>query len=438
MRWRLVLKEFGPDPQCIEGERNVVADALSRLTEIDDEQEIFNITECFGYDDDNLPPSSFPLRCEDIAKAQLDNPALLSKLRTNEDFSEATFHGGNKEHKAMCHNGKIASPPPLQQKTTDWHHETLCHPRTTRTEAAIRQHFDWKGLCTMVIATCKKCHLCQKAKLTNQKCGKLPAKLAEENPWDTLCVDLIGPCKIERKGKKHLKLWCLTMIDPATGCFEMEQISNKAAAEVADICETTWFTRCPLPQRITLDRGTEFMVEFAKMIKNDCGLKLKPITTGNPQANAIIERVHQTIGNIIRAFNVQSMDFDDPWTGMLAAVMFAVRATHYTTLQASPMQLAFGRDAILNTKHASNWEHIRQRKQTRINENNKRENKSRRAHTHSLGDKMLVKARKKSKHELECDGPCEITQVNDNGTVRFQKEIVNDAMNIRRIKPFHK
>jgi hypothetical protein len=169
MRWRLVLEEFVPDLQCIKGERNVVADAhLSRL-EIDDGQDIFNISECFGYDDDDLPPSSFPLRYKDIAKAQLDNPALLLKLKTNKDFSEATFRGGDKEHKLICHNGKIALPPSLQQKTIDWCHEMLCHPGTTRTEATIRQHFDWKGPRTMVIATCKKCQLCQKAKLTNQK-----------------------------------------------------------------------------------------------------------------------------------------------------------------------------------------------------------------------------------------------------------------------------
>jgi hypothetical protein len=228
------------------------------------------------------------------------------------------------------------------------------------------------------------------------------------------------------------------MIDPAAaGWFEMKHIQNKTAAEVADICETTWFTRCPLPQRITLDRGTEFMAEFAKMAKEDCGRKLKPVTTRNPQANAIIERVHQTVGNVIRTFNVHAMDQDDPWTGMLAAAMFAVRATHHTTLQASPMQLVFGRDAILNIKHVSNWEHIRERKQLRINENNKRENKSRREHDCSLGDKTLVKARKHSKHELEFDGPYEITQVNDNGTVRFQKGTANDVVNIPRVKPFY-
>jgi hypothetical protein len=83
------------------------------------------------------------------------------------------------------------------------------------------------------------------------------------------------------------------------------------------------------------------MAEFAKMVKDDYGLKIKAITAQNPQANGIIERVHQTIGNIIRTFDVQTMD--DPWAGILAATMFSVRATYHTTLQALlPMQLVFG------------------------------------------------------------------------------------------------
>ena len=104
------------------------------------------------------------------------------------------------------------------------------------------------------------------------------------------------------------------------------------------------------------------MAEFAKMCRDDYSLKCKPITTRNPQSNAIIERIHQTIGNIIRTFDVQSMDEIDAWAGILAATMFAVRATYHTTLQASPMQLVFGREAILNVKHVTNWEHIQQRK----------------------------------------------------------------------------
>jgi transposase InsO family protein len=109
------------------------------------------------------------------------------------------------------------------------------------------------------------------------------------------------------------------MIDPVTRWFAMAEIPNKTAAVVADIAEKTWFTGYPLHQKITLDRGTEFMAEFAQMVKNDYGLNIKPITTRNPQANAIIERVHQTIGNIIRTFDVQKMDQNDPWSGMILA-----------------------------------------------------------------------------------------------------------------------
>ena len=113
----------------------------------------------------------------------------------------------------------------------------LCHPGETRTEHTLRQQFYWRGLRTTVHDVCKKCPTCQREKTTNQKYGKLPPKQAETNPWDTLCADLICPYTMPRKGKNPLKLWCLTMIYPATGWFEMSQIPNETAAEIADITE---------------------------------------------------------------------------------------------------------------------------------------------------------------------------------------------------------
>ena len=115
------------------------------------------------------------------------------------------------------------------------------------------------------------------------------------------------------------------MIDPATGWFEIRQIPSKDSATVANnIVEMAWLTRYPWPNQITYDRGTEFMAEFARMIKNDYGIKTKPITTRNPQANSIIERIHQTIGNMIRTFRMHEADIDeaDPWSGILSATMF--------------------------------------------------------------------------------------------------------------------
>jgi hypothetical protein len=71
------------------------------------------------------------------------------------------------------------------------------------------------------------------------------------------------------------------------------------------------------------------------MLINDYGIKNKPITVRNPQANAIVERVHQVIGNIIRTFELQDnyLDETNPWKRILSATAFAVGATYHTTLQ---------------------------------------------------------------------------------------------------------
>ena len=54
-------------------------------------------------------------------------------------------------------------------------------------------------------------------------------------------------------------------------------------------------------------------------------------------------------------------------------------------------------------------------------------------HQYKVGENILVNRKKNSKHGLEFMGPFPITQINDNGTVCFQKGIINDATNIRRI-----
>ena len=57
MRWSLILEEFGPELKYTKVENNVVADALSCL-EKSDNQEIFNISELYGYNEKDLPDST--------------------------------------------------------------------------------------------------------------------------------------------------------------------------------------------------------------------------------------------------------------------------------------------------------------------------------------------------------------------------------------------
>jgi hypothetical protein len=288
----------------------------------------------------------------------------------------------------------------------------------------------------------RTCAVCQKQKKQSKKYGLLPEKKAEAVPWDRLCVDLIGPYNIKSnvKGVEIPPLKCVTMIDPATGWFEIKQYDDRHSITVANIVEQEWLARYPRPSIVTLDRGGEFIgQDFRDMCVNDYGIKQKVISTRNPQANAIIERVHQTLGNLIRSFELQDKPYydpDDPWGGILAAVAFAVRSTYHTTLHATPGQLVFGRDMVLNVQHLANWTAIKAHKQQIIRKNNQIENSKRIPYHYQVGDLVMLENHRANKYEQPYSGPFRIMQVNTNGTVRLKINAVTDTVNIRRIHPF--
>ena len=124
---------------------------------------------------------------------------------------------------------------------TEWHHKHFMHPGETRTEKMIGQHFYLKGICQTVTKVCKACTVCKSSKKHGKAYGLLPVKMAEVIPWHTLCVDLIGPHTFG-EGKNELKLHCLTMIDPATGWFEITEIPNCRADYIANYLEFQWLS----------------------------------------------------------------------------------------------------------------------------------------------------------------------------------------------------
>ena len=110
-----------------------------------------------------------------------------------------------------------------------------------------------------------------------------------------------------------------------------------------------------------VDRGKEALAEFTTMMANDYEMPCNIISVRNPQANAIVERLQQTIGNIICTFNIQEMDSDNenPWEGILSSTMFITRSMVYTTTKHTSSQVVFGRDAILNINQEANWQFIK-------------------------------------------------------------------------------
>jgi hypothetical protein len=160
---------------------------------------------------------------------------------------------------------------------------------------------------------CIICQICQmtKKERIRKKYGLLLPKIADS---DTVSLGhgLCGSCgttlfTIRTPAKIH-SLLVLTMIDPATGWFEIVKATNKSATSIQELFHNTWLTRYPRPQFIVFDNGIagEFKREFKQMcVQDNYGIEAKTTTSRNPQANAIIERAHKVVNDMFRSFDLE-------------------------------------------------------------------------------------------------------------------------------------
>ena len=101
---------------------------------------------------------------------------------------------------------------------------------------------------------------------------------------------------------------------------------------------------------------------------NLCWQTSRSKSVKNPQANAILKHIHQVVGSMLKTKNLKEVQFGvvDPWSAILASVAYAVRCSFHSTLQATPGQLVFGRDMLLNIKFVLNYHKMWADKQKRI------------------------------------------------------------------------
>jgi hypothetical protein len=67
---------------------------------------------------------------------------------------------------------------------------------------------------------------------------------------------------------------------------------------LSNLVNKTWFSHCPCCQYIIYDNGSEFKLHVEALCES-FGIKHKPTRVKNPQANAILEHVHQVITTVL-------------------------------------------------------------------------------------------------------------------------------------------
>ena len=469
MRWRLILEEFGPNIHHIAGVDNIVADTLSRLKSNNAEEDksesltdnkmkqLYATSRVRGIQAD-FPLEKDLIRVEqgkELSRTKSKLKSLMKDKESGHYFDEVDGV------KLIMHDKRIYIPESLRESALNWYHHYLNHPGGDRLGNTIRQTCYWKGLSNQAKQHVKTCKVCQQHK-KKRKYGLLPAKKIEELvPWETVHIDLIGPYSVTAKQiqpggsikEVELTLIAMTMVDPATGWFEITEVPyysiedvkrdenqyiDKSSARISQLFEQAWLGRYPRPKQVIFDNGSEFKMHFVTLLK-DFDIKPKPTTVENPQGNAPVERIHQVVHNMVKTKELDKFIFDyiDPWGEILSSIGWAIRASYHSTLQATPAELVFGRDMLFNLKKAINWKAITENKRKQIARDNIRENSVRIPHEYKVGDEVLrLKKGIKRKYSRHKSDPYQVTAIHTNGTVTIRQGAKRQRISIRNIEPY--
>ncbi len=197
-------------------------------------------------------------------------------------------------------------------------------------------------------------------------------------------------------------------------------------------------SRYPICCYIIYDNGSEFKLNFEYLCET-YGIKHKPTTIKNPQANAILECLHQVLGQMLRTskLNMAKTLTPDDVDVFLDNVAWAIRSTYHTVLKASPGAAIFRRDMLFNIPFIADWNKIRDYRQCQTNLSTARENSKQVDYDYKVGDKVLLTQegslrKAESPYSKE---PWTITTVHTNGTIRSQCGTQLERLNIRRVTP---
>jgi hypothetical protein len=117
--------------------------------------------------------------------------------------------------------------------------------------------------------------------------------------WEEVNINLIGPWKVKVNGQQ-VEFNALTCIDTALNLVKLIHIDNKTADHIRDKFTQSWLCQYPCPVQCLNDKEGEFIGQNFQWLLEIFSIKDVCSTSKNPQSNAICERMHQTVTNLLR------------------------------------------------------------------------------------------------------------------------------------------
>ena len=314
------ISQFTSDIRFIEGEKNKVADYLSRPTECE-----ISSTEKSVIDPSTLAEMQ---KVDDELKGLMQREkSEKSKFQLQSfqilDF-QLVFETSTKHNRPYI-------PEPLRRTVFDKLHN-LSHPSVRATRKLLSSRYFWPNLNKDSNLWSQSCIACQKSKVQRHTKSQFDNIPIPAGRFEHIHMDLVGPLP-----PSEGNVYILSIVDRFTRWPEAYPIPDMSTKTVAKTFFDNYISRFGTPSELTTDRGSQFESKlFEELTKLTGTLHIKT-TAYHPQSNGMVERFHRQLKSALEA-----RGNTENWASELPMILLGIRTAVKEDLKCSSAELVYG------------------------------------------------------------------------------------------------
>lgn len=306
------------DIRHISGKNNIVADALSRLEEI-------QLGESVNY--------------TDIAEAQSGDEELQNLISRSKSLRFSKTPVGDTDAHIWCDvskgNPRPFIPVKFRKAIFSLVHN-VSHPGIRATTKLLTSKFIWTSINKDAREWARACIPCQKSKISRHVQSPIGNFPPVGHRFQEIHVDIVGPLPMS-EGYRYL----LTLIDRFTCWPEAFPMNDIRAETVANIIIREWIPRFGTPTSIITDQGSQFESGLAQELFKLLGIQRKRTTAYNPKANGRLERWHRTLKAAVMC------RAGAQWSKELPFILLGLRSKPLEDFDATVAEMVYGQNLRL-------------------------------------------------------------------------------------------